>query len=47
MNKQEIIKLHNQYERINVSIPGCTKYTSEDMVKMVSSAAHGSHIGRW
>jgi hypothetical protein len=44
MNKQEIIKLYNQYERINVSIPGCTKYTSANIVKMVSSAAHGSHI---
>jgi hypothetical protein len=44
MNTQEIIKSYNQYERIEVTIPGSTKYISPEIVKMVSSAANGSHI---
>lgn len=44
MNTQEIIKNYNQYERIEVTIPGYIKYTSPHIVKMISSAAHGSHI---
>jgi len=44
MNKQEIIGAYNKYERIDVNIPGYTKYTSPNIVKMVSTTAHGSHI---
>lgn len=44
MNKQDIISAYNQHERIEVTIPGCTKYTSPEIVKMVSTEAHGSHI---
>lgn len=44
MNKQEIISAYNKHERIDVAIPGCTKYISPEIIKMVSSAAHGSHI---